>query len=503
MNEPKEEYFCKKGLEVLIFLCVAIGIGLRVGQFVQNRSLWLDEASLALNIISRDYWELLGPLDYSQAAPIIFLLISKLSCYLFGEYELSLRLYPLVCGVLSVGVFCYLVSCIYQASLERFIANSLFCFNYFLVYYAQEFKQYSSDVLVCLVLVVFFYHHLKSNSFFYNKYRIVFWGTVLFGCLSQLMSHPSIFILGGFCTVLLGRRLFVEEGGSIFDVVSVSAVWLLIFLLNYVLFLRNISSNDSLEVYWTDGFVSSSLSWNTLISLCNVYTNVLAYSFNIKDEWFICVLVYYLLIFVGIVWLFLHEWKFIFLILSVIILVTLASMLHKYPLEGRLTLFLIPLLIILITSGVSYFLRLRSVLLSVCLLFVILVPCIRTFYQLSFFPFMVEEVRPALNWLDKNNTESNDILVNQAASHSLKYYFETGRAVTVGDVDTHRFHGLQSGESIFKSLVQDRPKWLLISHLERAEHNDLINRLNNADKQVTIIQIKEYHGCWLYLLKWY
>jgi len=49
----------------LILSAIAVGFGfvIRLVQYLSNRSLWGDEASIALNIINRSYQELLTPLS--------------------------------------------------------------------------------------------------------------------------------------------------------------------------------------------------------------------------------------------------------------------------------------------------------------------------------------------------------------------------------------------------------------------------------------------------------
>jgi len=47
--------------------------------YIENRSLWDDEASLALNIVYKNFSELTQVLDYHQAAPIGFLFIRSLA----------------------------------------------------------------------------------------------------------------------------------------------------------------------------------------------------------------------------------------------------------------------------------------------------------------------------------------------------------------------------------------------------------------------------------------
>ncbi|MCK4678882.1 MAG: hypothetical protein KAT48_12180, partial [Bacteroidales bacterium] len=51
-----------------VVLMIAIGICIRLRNYFFNRALWLDEATLSLNIVNRDYLQLLKPLDTLQVA---------------------------------------------------------------------------------------------------------------------------------------------------------------------------------------------------------------------------------------------------------------------------------------------------------------------------------------------------------------------------------------------------------------------------------------------------
>ncbi|MCI0553542.1 MAG: hypothetical protein L0287_21560, partial [Anaerolineae bacterium] len=90
---------------VLAGLILLAGFLLRLRQYLTGRSLWLDEAMLALNIVNRDFIDLFKPLDYDQGAPIGFLLFEKTFSLILGRNEFSLRLFPFLVGVASLWLF--------------------------------------------------------------------------------------------------------------------------------------------------------------------------------------------------------------------------------------------------------------------------------------------------------------------------------------------------------------------------------------------------------------
>lgn len=84
---------------VLAVIALSIGVAVRLRDFMFARSLWLDEAMLALNVASRSFAELARPLDYTQVAPILFLWLQKACVAVAGVNEPALRLVPMVAGL--------------------------------------------------------------------------------------------------------------------------------------------------------------------------------------------------------------------------------------------------------------------------------------------------------------------------------------------------------------------------------------------------------------------
>ena len=137
----------------LLRLVLAAGAFLRIVVWFQNRSLFIDEANLARNFCEKSYAELFQPLAYEQFAPPFFSVIQKLSLRLFGQYELALRLFPLLCGLAAIWLFYQIVRRLIGNPWVQLAVVWIFCFSDFFMRYATEGKQYSSDLAVALLLV--------------------------------------------------------------------------------------------------------------------------------------------------------------------------------------------------------------------------------------------------------------------------------------------------------------------------------------------------------------
>ena len=196
---------------------IIMGGSLRLAQYLANRSLWLDEARLALNIVHRSLLGLALPLDDGQGAPIGFLMIEKLAVLSLGTNEYALRLLPLLSSIVSLVLFCQLA----KASISErgaLIALSLFAIVDPLLYYASEAKQYSSDVLFAVASVLLYLTIQKREP--PSVTLLVSYG--LFGGAALWFSHPVLFILGatGICMIWLyrkkGKQLWWLAGASLF-----------------------------------------------------------------------------------------------------------------------------------------------------------------------------------------------------------------------------------------------------------------------------------------------
>src|SRR5690606_7893452 len=89
----------RAALEWLPALALLLGVALQLRQYVFNRSLWLDEAYLVGGMAGRDMVQLLTqPLDNNQAAPLGFLVLTRMATMALGGSDWVFRLVPWLAG---------------------------------------------------------------------------------------------------------------------------------------------------------------------------------------------------------------------------------------------------------------------------------------------------------------------------------------------------------------------------------------------------------------------
>ena len=236
----------EKAAIALLFLA---GILLRLRQYLTGRSLWMDEAMLALNIVNRNFGELLKPLDYDQGAPLGFLLVEKLFHLLFGQSEYALRLLPFLLGILSLWLF-YLLLKRVTAGAGLIAGLALFVFNPRLIYYSSEVKQYIVDVVVMLVLLLLAAPLLESGI----RKRELIWLAVA-GFFALWFSHPAVFVLAGMGLTLVILCMEKRDFTNLWVVLAMGLFWVTALGLLYSLILKDIQQNAYMQEYWQGAFL--------------------------------------------------------------------------------------------------------------------------------------------------------------------------------------------------------------------------------------------------------
>lgn len=407
---------------------IILGVFLRIRQYAINRSLWVDEASLALNIVHRSFGALLQPLDYNQGAPIGFLFVEKILISIFGNNEWTLRFFPLLSGILSVYLI-YLISRKYFGKLGL-IAVASFSFSSVMIYYSSELKQYSTDVTVALLIIYLTLRCLDEVS---NSEHVVQLGIA--GIAGVFLSHPSVFVLSVAEFLLFINSLLKKDFIRLRWVFAIVLMWVGAFLLTYLVSLRYLIGNTNLQDYWSNGYAPIP-PWKNFIWYKNVLASILPqvnspiplFVFpGFRQEYLtvFCLL----LVFIGLIGLFVRDFQLATLVAAPFMVAFVASALHRYPMSDRFLYFLFPLVLLLMAEGIGfvYFViekidNKSAIIVSFLLSFLILWSPLITMYDNALRPPLGEDIKPILNYIQSNAANGDEIYVHAGSTTPFLYY---------------------------------------------------------------------------------
>jgi hypothetical protein len=406
-------------------LLLVTGSVLRATPFLLDRSLWLDEAKLALNVLERSPAKLFRPLDYDQvAAPVGFLLLEKQAVVAFGEGERALRLVPLLAGVASLWLF-FLVARRWLSPAETLLAVALFALAQPLVYYASEVKQYSTDVFVALALIWAAGRALDARPH-------ARWALVPAGVLGVWLSHPAVFVAAGTgLTLVLSAWLRGDRRrASLFA--AIAAAWAASFLALYALVLSRAEPKGSFVRMWADGFPPVPPR-----SLADLLWPVRTFFGFFVDPAGLGLAGLAAVAFVlGCVRYGRSEPRVLALLVSPGLLTLLAALVHRYPfptsgsldsypLPGRVVLFLVPAAMILVAAGVGWMARTadrdRRLLAGVMAAFLLVSLAVDAASRPAH-RIRLHELRPLVATIARDGRPDDLLVLNTRAMPVFRYY---------------------------------------------------------------------------------
>jgi hypothetical protein len=487
----------------LAIACVAIsliGATFRLFQYVANRSFYIDEAMLALNIINRSLSEFAQPLDNNQGAPLGFLLVQKLLTVLLGNADYVPRFFPLICGLVSIWAMYALAKNIFVERAAIIAAVALFAFSDRLIFYASDAKQYSSDVLICLLLLYIIVRTLDRKPSNQDFLLLAASGTTALG-----FSHPALFILaGGGCT--LGTHFISNrDWRSTIKLGCVATVWYVSFLGLYFISLRHLSTNTVLSEFWSDGRWHAFMplppwrDWGWFIEASRSVSNLIGLPHKLTVA----------LLAVGAISICVRRWQYGLMLLLPILLTLVASALHKYPIYERLILFLVPIIFMIIAESIG---RTQSVLDSLkrfprmgfpvalgILAWVAVSPAYSAARYLRH-PRVTEEIKPLLSYLSHQGRPNDVLYVYGGAEPAFQCYLPFYRLdnfrVALGSPFSivKGFSNAQHALSELDQLRGSGRVWVLFSHFDNSEKFLFLEHLKEIGKPLDQITAE---GAWL------
>lgn len=418
LSSAKIEGFFYRFSKIAVWAIIIIGIVLRLVAFFQNRNLIIDEANIVRNLYERDFAGLLRPLRYEQYAPPLFLWIEKFLSVTFGFGEQGLKFYSLLCGIASLFVF--------RGVLKRFVADeatwlplALMAFSPHFIEFSTAIKQYMPDVLIVLLLIL---TALRTDIFGMGMGKFILQWCIV-GVLCIALSMPSVFALAGVgfyygweCTRSGKRRYFLA-------LAVIALVWLAAFGIYFWFVLRPQINSGYLQNYHVDYFLyaipHNYAEWKHNLNLLQeLFCNASGYTF-------VNLAISISLVIIGMVSLARKKISVLILIAAPLLLTLVAAMFHQFSLIMRVSLFLLPLLLLLFGFGLDVVLKRRHPAPRIALAGVAII-MISGFNGLSILwkKKGVYELTEGLDYLVKKRVQGRNLFVHDASVPTYKYYVE-------------------------------------------------------------------------------
>jgi len=144
-------------VRALIFLASGWFVFVCLAHLLSFRPLWLDENSILHNLKDLTGMMIFGPLLESQVFPRLYLFLIQRLAIIFDYHLLSLRILPFVFMVGAFFVWLKIYGKEKLTELQHLLLVFSWSASYYLIYYAAELKQYSCDVFVAAIFVIFLY----------------------------------------------------------------------------------------------------------------------------------------------------------------------------------------------------------------------------------------------------------------------------------------------------------------------------------------------------------
>ena len=398
------------------WLLIAAGVLLRLQRYADNRSFWLDESLLGLNLIEKSTRGLLESLGYVQSAPQGFLLVEKGAMTILGDSEWSLRLFPFVASLAGIVLFALVVRRLLPPW-PALLAMTLFVVNEPLLYQSSEAKPYSVDVTVALLITWLALRALSVPAGTTSVLTLA--PLAAAGAGAVWFSYPSVFVLAGAFVALMLREDWSRRRRSLVIVLATAVLCAGSFLVLYALSAGTIATVRSSVFPGDDPHATSQVTsilragWASLadpggflpsmrgVAVLCLATGMVALLRSRRPER-------------------------VALLIGPGALSFVAALLSKYPAGGRFWLFLVPSLLVLISLGAHQLVSAsrRPVLLGLPLVLALAGPPVaQALAHVGNTPKR-EQVRPLLQQLVREWRSGDTLYVYPNAQYALRFYGE-------------------------------------------------------------------------------
>jgi len=441
-------------------ILVGVGILLRAIQFFMNQGLREDEGHLIINLVNRNITDILKPLAHVQVAPPLFLLVEKVNLMVFGQNEYAIRYFAVVSSCLSLIVFYHFLKT-HTNSYITIMGVGLMALNRHLIFYAVAVKQYSSDLLIHLLLISILF--TKQDRIRQNKLFLL--GVI--GTISIWLSHTSLFVLFAISVYWL----FSLNKLSTLERIKILIIWIFWGLSFIGLYFATIANNPNqapMATYWSEHFMPllphnvHQFAW-----FFQHFRDMISFSLGFSNKHYVLWVPFGISFFAGIIY-FIKQKKYQLLLLLITLITHLiVSGLSKYPFYHRLILYqTFPLFLFIaggfffmVSSGAKLFDSKRVIGIAVALILIT-----QLVITLTNFPYPTEDMKKDLAILKSNFKVGDKVYVYYPVDGVFDFY--KTKYIPAG---TPVFYGTESRSNFSNYEKQITPLtgrvWFIFSHL--------------------------------------
>lgn len=467
-RDPSEGFSEGRWLTPAAFVLVLIGLILRVRAYLSNRSLWLDEAMLARDLMAAP---VLGPLAEQQAPPG-FIAVQGVVWRMLGTSEYAFRLFPLLAGAAAVLLIFMAVRRALDADAPSggkstgagfggLLALVLLAVSGPAIYYSGELKQYALDVLASVIV-------LGGWPLLRGEPSRRLWAFSGLCAILVWFSHPALFtILGIWLAATLATLATSATGGlrPALPLARAAIPWVASAGL-FFLSLRRYPTPDWVVEYWAPHFVPWSegavavLEW-----LARAAVNLFRRSLGLNPWW-----LSWPVFAVSALWMLRRRPALLTACLLPPLLALAAAAAHVYPFRGRLLLFALPLILTVIGGGLGGMLASRRCRWAgaVTAIAVLLLPAAGALRDLAS-PRTVQEMRPAVTFLMEQPDSDAAIYVYWHARPAFDYYADRLGFTAALRVDGSNWADETNFDADLEMILRHGAPWVLMSHVRPGE----------------------------------
>lgn len=459
------------------WLIISVGLGLRLWHYLENRSLWREEAKYAVSILSRSFKEIFY---YIQVVPdqsldaLGFYLTEKAAVVLFGPSEYALRLYPLICSVISLFLFFHLAK-LYLKPKTALIALGFFACSDALIYFAAEVKPYSSDVMMCLILLLNFE---RARRLGFNPKSMLTLSMLGAGVI--WFSNVSLFVLAAVGVCLADQIISFKYYKRIPSFIGVVSVWLVSFIVLYLVAFSHlvqshyvwsaIKGKFSHAPFWSGPM----LDWVIQVSQL-MFENPAGFPFSLVAS---------ITFLTGLQAMARKNMERFSLIIIPFLIVFIMGCFKLYPVFGREILFLCPMIYIFIAAGLGWLgerFGKAGMVVSLAAGFMLFYQPLKVTARAAISGREYQENRQVMEYLKMNYKPGDGVCINMNAFYPFVYYVN-GRML---NPEGRQYSLWRISDSIITSR---HGRWLPVSHVTVDYDEAGVYRENRIHSSFAVIE---------------